>query len=350
MMTSLLAARARQEGTPLLEDRRAMFLWLGTKAPELMGDFSGWESGPRIKLKALEPDVWGYTLDLPGDAYIEYSFIEGNQRLPDPFNKRHTPNGVGNTNNFFYMPAGTKTPLARCNPAISHGMVTRHMLIPQPLHDDAPARPVHLYQPPVKTRVPLLVIWDGWDYFHRAALPTIIDNLIAQQRIRSVALAMVQNGGRARSIEYNCSEATLAFLHEQVLPLARQELNLIDIARHPGTYGVMGASMGGLMAMYTAVRLPHIFGHVLSQSGAFFQEDEPESLLKTLLRLNNPLPLKIWMDAGQFDFLLKENRSFHAFLNKRHYAHGYHEYAGGHNYPAWRDDAWRGLEYLFGPE
>jgi enterochelin esterase family protein len=346
-MTSLLAARARQESTPLIEDRRATFLWLGSKAPDLMGDFSGWESGPRVQLKQVEPGVWSYTLDLPNDAYIEYSFINGNRRLPDPFNKRLTPNGMGNTNNCFYMPEGAKTPLARRNPAIPHGTVKRYTIVPQSLHDDAPPRSIYLYQPPVKSRVPLLVVWDGWDYYHRVALPTIIDNLIAQKRIHPLALAMIQNGGKARYLEYNCSEATLVLLHEQVLPLARQELNLIDVARHPGTYGVMGASMGGLMAVYTALRLPHIFGHVLSQSGAFFQDDEPESLIKTLFNLKSPLPLKIWMDAGQFDFLLKENRSFHTFLNKHQTTHGYREYAGGHNYPAWRDDIWRGLEYLF---
>ncbi|HTX78725.1 MAG TPA: alpha/beta hydrolase-fold protein [Longilinea sp.] len=347
-MTSFLAARTRQGGTPLIEDRRAIFLWLGANAPELMGDFSGWEAGTHIQLEELEPGVWSYTLALPNDAYIEYSFIDGDRRVLDSFNKRHTPNGIGNTNNFFYMPQGAKTPLARRDPAIPHGTVSRYTIVPQSLLDDAPARPVYLYQPSVKARVPLLVVWDGWDYFRRAALVTIIDNLIAQKRIQPVALALVQNGGRARSIEYNCSESTLAFLHEQVLPLARRELNLINVSRHPGAFAVMGASMGGLMAMYTAVRLPHIFGYVLSQSGAFFPEDEQESLLKALLDLKDQLPLKIWMDVGRFDFLLKENRSFHAFLNKRHYAHEYHEYAGGHNYPAWRDDAWQGLEYLFG--
>ncbi|MGD0707083.1 MAG: alpha/beta hydrolase-fold protein [Anaerolineaceae bacterium] len=348
-MTSHLSARARQEGTPLIEDRRVTFLWLGAKAPELMGDFSDWEAGQRIKLDKLEPGVWGYTLDLPNDAYIEYSFIDGNRHVLDPLNRRRrTPNGIGHTNNFFYMPKGAKTPLARRNPAISHGTVTRRTIVPQFLLDDAPARPVYLYQPPVKVPVPLLVVWDGWDYFHRAALVTITDNLIAQQRIRPVALAMVQNGDRARNVEYDCSEATLAFLHEQILPVARQELNLVDVARHPGAYGVMGASMGGLMAMYTALRLPHIFGHVLSQSGAFLPEDEPESLLKTLFHRKNKLPLSIWMDVGRFDFLLQQNRSFNIFLEKLQYAHGYHEYAGGHNCPAWRDDVWRGLEYLFG--
>ena len=347
-MTSRLSARARQEGTPLIEDRCATFLWLGAKAPELMGDFNGWEFGRRVRLDKLEPGVWGYMLDLSNDAYIEYSFIEGDHRLADPFNKRHTPNGIGHTNNFFYMPEGAKTPLSRRNPTFPHGTVTRHTIVPQFLLDESPARPVYLYQPPVKVPVPLLVVWDGWDYLHRAALTTIMDNLIAQKRIRPLALVMVQNGGRARNIEYDCSEATLAFLYEQILPLARQELNLVDVARHLGAYGVMGASMGGLMAMYTAVRLPHIFGHVLSQSGAFLPEDAPESLLKTLFHRKNKLPLNIWMDVGRFDFLLQQNCSFHTFLEKHQYAHGYHEYAGGHNYPSWRDDAWRGLEYLFG--
>ena len=62
-----------------------------------------------------------------------------------------------------------------------------------------------------------------------------------------------------------CGESTLLFVAAQVLPLARAHLNLLDPAKHPGAYGVLGASMGGLMALYTGLRLPRIFGHVLSQ-------------------------------------------------------------------------------------
>jgi enterochelin esterase family protein len=35
-------------------------------------------------------------------------------------------------------------------------------------------------------------------------------------------------------------------------------------------------------------------------------------------------------------------------LTRKGYEVTYREYNGGHNYPAWRDDVWRGLETLFG--
>ena len=40
-------------------------------------------------------------------------------------------------------------------------------------------------------------------------LHAIVDNLIAQRRIRPVALAMVENEGGARALEYLCSDATI---------------------------------------------------------------------------------------------------------------------------------------------
>ena len=172
------------------------------------------------------------------------------------------------------MPKGEPTPLANVLPGVPRGKVTRHKV-----ETDSMAvgdeRTVYLYQPPVKRPVPLVVVYDGPDYLRRAKLATIVDNLIAQKRIRPVALALVQNGGQARVIEYGCSELTLGFIAERVVGLAREHLNLVDINQKPGAYGIMGASMGGLMALYTGLRLPGMFGKVLSQSGAFsFPEHE----------------------------------------------------------------------------
>ncbi len=103
---------------------------------------------------------------------------------------------------------------------IARGTVTRHAV---PTRDYAAGalRNVYLYHPPVETPVPLLFVYDGYDYLHRARLNVILDNLIAEKRIRPIALAMVQNGGAARTIEYSCSESTLGFLMECVLPLAK---------------------------------------------------------------------------------------------------------------------------------
>ena len=45
----------------------------------------------------------------------------------------------------------------------------------------APMRTVYLYHPPVETPVPLLFVYDGYDYLHRARLNVIVDNLIARK-------------------------------------------------------------------------------------------------------------------------------------------------------------------------
>jgi enterochelin esterase family protein len=104
--------------------------------------------------------------------------------------------------------------------------------------------------------------------------------------------------------------------------------------------------MGGLMALYTGLRLPHIFGKVLSQSGAFFVP-ELHSVIPDLVRSLPRTTIQVWMDVGKFDFLLAGNREMYALLQERMYVVSYREYSGGHNYTAWRDDVWRGLEKFF---
>jgi enterochelin esterase-like enzyme len=208
-------------------------------------------------------------------------------------------------------------------------------------------RSAHFYRPPVEEPVALIVVWDGGDYLRRAKLATIVDNMIHAGRIRPVALAMVENGGPARMVEYSCGEATLWFILRYLLPEACSRLNLIDYGANPGAFGVMGASLGGLMALYTGLRLPQIFGYVLAQSGAY-EINGFDFVTSTLVDHGPKLPLKIWMDAGKFEYLIDTNRRMHQKLEARGYQVIYREYSAGHNYPAWRDDLPRGLEYLFG--
>ena len=191
-----------------------------------------------------------------------------------------------------------------------------------------------------------MVVWDGGDYLRRAKLATIVDSMIHAHRIQPLALAMLENGGPARMVEYSCSEATLWFTLEYLLPEARNHLNLLDVETNPGAYGVLGSSLGGLMALYTGLRLPQIFGHVLAQSGAYEIEGF-DFVTSTLVDHGPKLPLKIWMDAGKYEYLIDTNRTMHQKLVGRGYDVRYHEFYAGHNYAAWRDDLPKGLEFLF---
>jgi enterochelin esterase-like enzyme len=344
MPTNPLLALARTLGNPVIQGEVVTFIWQGTTAPRLVDDIHNWDDSPQKMLHA-GPELWSFSIPLASDAYLEYAFVnpKTGERIPDPLNPRRVWNGINAYNNFFYMPHAKSSPYILPTKGIDRGTVTKHAV---PTRDYAAGkmRIVHLYHPPVKHPVPLLVVFDGSDYLHRAKLNIIADNLLAEKRIRPFAMALVKNGGATRSIEYACGESTLSLLMECVLPLAKDQLDLEPIK--DGRYGVMGASLGGLMALFTALRLPQVFRKVLSQSGSFMAPDY-QSVVVDLVRYMPRPDIDIWMDAGRLEWLLEGNRQMHALLKEKKFQVKYHEFSGGHNFTAWRNDIWRGLVSLY---
>jgi enterochelin esterase-like enzyme len=342
-----LQEQAREHGTPLIAGARVTFLWSGDQPPFLVSDFNGWNPEQGQHWAPRGPECWTQEFTLPPDSYIEYAYLtepRDEARTPDPHNERTVPNGVGQVNHYFHMPEANETPLSERAAGVRQGQITRHR-IENPWFLAGGKRWVHLYRPPVDEPTPLLVVYDAQDYLTRGRITQIVDNLMHKKRMRPLSLALLDNGGPARGLEYSCNDATLGFVMAEVLPLAQENLNLVD--PRDDAYGVMGASMGGLMATYTGLRLPEVFGKVLSQSGAF-ELGESEGVATVLVRHMPVPPLQIWMDVGRFEWLLEPNRRFHSLLAERGYDVTYREFNGGHNYPAWRNDYWRGLEALFG--
>jgi len=332
---------------PVIAGNRATLYWQGSNAPQVISDLHGWENVPQ-KMNRLEKDLWAYSMRVSPTAYIEYAFFDPHtkQRLQDPLNTNTVYNGFGSDNHFFYMPEAHPTELARRNLQIPHGRITRHIVNADAITDNA-HRVIHLYHPPSREPAPLLIVYDGADYLKRARLNYIVDNLIHQKRIRPIAIAFLQNGGVNRSVEYACSDAVLLWLAGVVLPFAHKRLNLLDILHHPGAFGVLGASYGGLMSVYTGLRMPDIFGRVLCQSGVFELEGRDFSAVD-LIRAHQAQKLNLWMDIGEYDSLLEDNRRMQPIFREHGYDVNYHEFSGGHNYTCWRDDVSHGLELLFG--
>lgn len=345
-----IRSNVEKQSAPLIEGNKVIFLWQGKTAPQLRGDFTDWERGLPISLEKSGKGLWEYEVEFPEDAYIEYAYFIGDKRLTDPLNPRRVANGIGSYNQYFFMPKARRTPLSYYQRDVPRGRVTRYTLPTRNLVAGK-ERTVYLYQPPVSEPSPLLVVWDGRDYLQRGKLVQIVDNLIHQKRILPLAMAMVDNGKSARFAEYGCSESSLVFLMELVLPLAKAELNIIDSAENQASYGVLGASMGGLMAIYTALRFPGIFGKVISQSGAF-SFGRQDAVIFELIKRFDIRSTKICMAVGVYDFihLLEANRRLYQLLVEGGYDITYQEYPAGHNYPAWRDEVWRGLEATFEPQ
>ena len=343
---------AKKRGkNPIIEGRQATFVWHGPSAPALVGDFNDWDPEQALELEKRGRDVWACSLGFAEDAYIEYAFLQGDERVTDPGNPQQVYNGVGGFNHYFYMPQGRPSSLAEAQPGVQPGRVSAHLVGARILLGEGPEtwrmydRMIYLYQPAVEEPCPLLVVYDGTDYLLRGRLATVVDNLIHQGRIHPVALAMAANGGELRGAEYICSDLTVGFVRDTVVPLAQERLNLLDWRDDPGAYGVLGASLGGLMAMYTALRLPHVFGRVLSHSGAF----DPAFPLQRVMQDGPAKPVQVWLEVGEYESLLEPNRQMRDLLREKEYEAGYHEYPGGHNYTAWRDNLAHGLKALFPP-
>jgi enterochelin esterase family protein len=47
--------------------------------------------------------------------------------------------------------------------------------------------------------------------------------------------------------------------------------------------------------------------------------------------------------------LLEDNQNMHALVQEKGYNVTYREFVAGHNFTAWRNDVWRGLEAMFPP-
>jgi enterochelin esterase family protein len=332
---------------PQISGRSASLFWQGQNAPHVISDQQDWGANPQ-PMDPAGPDLWHFEFDLDEDIYLEYAFYDpiSQTRFADPLNPKKVFNGIDAYNHYFYMPGAKPNPLTRTPSGGLRGAVARYT-VPAEFLTVSKTRRVFLYQPAVREAVPLLMVYDGMDYFKRGKLTEIVDHLITQKRIRPLALAFLQNAGQARMVEYACAETTLAFLMNTVLPLAAHEMKLIDTEKQPGAHGVLGASMGGLMSVYTALRLPQVFGQALSQAGAFKLWDQ-ETIAMQWVRHAPRTNIKLWLDCGKLDFLRACNREMSQLMSAKGYNIRYHETGGAHNYTTWRNHLTAGLETLFG--
>lgn len=355
-----LAQRARSEGAPLIDDAggervEVTFLCAGQTQPGLSGDFTDWAglngSGAPLAMQRVARGLWARTLDLPREAYVEYAFVVGGRRRLDRRNPLRSDNGLGGHNSALYLPGAQPEPRRHRGRGVAHGAVTRHVI------DDSDAivggrRAVHVYQPPgvgPGEAVPMLVVLDGNEYLRRASVCEIADNLIHEGRIRPIAMALVEHHPEERFIEYACSDAHALFLSHDVPALVRRQVTVLET---PGAHGLLGASLGGVMALYTALRAPRVFGRVLAQSGAFSVDVdgaiETDLVVFDLVERLPARPLRVYLDVGAMEGLVAVNRRMRDALAAKGHDVTYREYAGGHNYPRWRDDLANGLVALFG--
>lgn len=345
---------------PILEDTRCTFVFRG-EATEV--SLQHWVYGlqtaaPFVKVGGT--DLWFYVLELPERSRIEYKIlleVGGNvQLIQDPLNPRlaHDPFGA----NSVCQSAGYEIPSwTHRDPAVPEGSLEERVVHSKAL--GGPRR-VTLYKPAryrPSRRYPLLIVHDGRDYVNFASLQTVLDNLIRRLDIAGMIVALTQPPDRME--QYRDSEHHARYIAEELVPLLESELPLIGT---PEGRGLMGASLGAVASLSTAIRYPDVFGRLLLQSGSFaFSDigghdrspafDRIAEMVNEYRAAPTAVSERVFVSCGTYESLIYENRSLVPLLRRTGMDVRFVEARDGHNWENWRDRLREGLAFLFpGPK
>jgi enterochelin esterase family protein len=374
-----------RQGTPLVEslsdDGRYVlvtFLWRGsadTHNVVVIGQLGQLE-GTRLvdnQLRKLDgTDVWFRSLWLPSDARTLYR-LAANDSLeptgglsgaalqartvdwqPDPMNSRRRV--VGNpaaTYSVLELPHAPTSQWAAPNSAARVGETSQQTWTSSTLGNE---RDVWVYTPfgyqTDGEPYPLVVTTDAVAYVNGMSAPTILDNLIAAERIPPVVAVFIGNAAGARTVELSCYRPFADFVTGEVIPWVQESFH---VSRDPAENVIVGASLGGLTASCVAMWHPELFGNVLSQSGSYWWKPagdvEGEWLSRQFASIPM-LPLRFYVEVGSLEMgtnaganpdwiggesipygpsMLVVNRHFRDVLKAKGYPVEYAEVSGGHD-------------------
>ena len=299
----------------------------------LVGDFTDWNRRPIPIEKPL-------TLEFPAGAYVEYAFLDEKQQpFPDPDNPPKAQNPGWSYPRAIELPGFHYTPPPQPSRTVT---VHRHRLESRAFGS---TRRYYVYnpnQPPQAT----LYVHDGVAYYRTAKLAEVAQGLLEQGEIRPVRIVFIEPEDRRK--EYWFNEAYEQHLLGEIIPA---------VEAHYGPTpekALMGASLGGLVSSWLALRHPEVFRKVATQSACLTASPQggdsftdPEWLTEQY-RAAPTLPLRFYCETGQIEWLLAPNRRFAALLADKGYPHAYLERPSGHNWMTWRQGLAPALRYLFG--
>lgn len=188
----------------------------------------------------------------------------------------------------------------------------------------------------------LLLQLDGKAY-EELSTPSVIDKMIEDKEIPPTVVVFLDPSFLAeRMKEYGCNDEFTSFLAEEFVPTIRKEFNCSTAAKDTI---IAGSSMGGLAALYAGLTCGHVFGNVISQSGALWcNRDVLANALEQFIKAKGGT--NFVMDAGKFETglydnpisLVEANSEFAVKIKKSypdcHYS--YSEFNGGHDYLCWQ--------------
>lgn len=193
--------------------------------------------------------------------------------------------------------------------------------------------------------------------------------------IHNIAVFMPSGENHFYLDDTDKGELHAEFVGNELLEFTR---NAFPISTRREDTFIGGLSMGGFGALRNGLKYSHNFSGILALSSALITKNivgipvdfkdliadynyyrrvfgdlnellgsdkDPEALLLDLKKDNAGIP-RIFMACGTEDFLLRENREYHAFLINQGVEHTYMEGPGAHEWKFWNEYIEQGIKWM----
>ena len=341
---------AARFGHALIEDTTVYFLHYGkANRVSVPGDLNGWNPAADTMTRVQGTDLFYLARGANLHIRFEYKLLVDSTWILDPVNTQQTIGGYG-PNSEVWMPGYAPPPEILYRGGIPHGRIDTIAFRSRIL---GRSHPVFVYTPPgysrTRERYPLLILTDGGEYLTLALMQHVLDNLIADRRMAPIVAAFIDprtdirdNNTSKRMTDYAMSDAFVTFLTGELRPSL---LKKYRITKSPAQTGIMGASLGGLIATYAAYQHPEVFGLCAAQSPSYWWNNEA---IVSLVRDGPRKRVKFYIDSGTFGDAQENTRAMRSVLEQKGYLFHYAEYPEGHNWANWRSRIGGILEFFWG--
>lgn len=332
-------------------DSSVLFLFQGSaRRVSVAGDFNSWNPNADTLSPVRGTPFFFLEKRFDPAARFEYKVVADGVWMLDPFNTWTAMGGFG-PNSEVRMPAYVAPKEILPRPGVPRGTLDTLRVASRILRR---THPVHVYipagsAPPRESRpLPVIFVMDGGEYLSLASMATVLDNLIFAGRIPPLAAVFIDPrtdpgnpSSTTRMTDYGINPVFVSALVSDFRAPLVQRYGLSTL---PSETGILGASLGGLVATYAALSRPDVFGLCAAQSPAYqWQKGAILDLARTLPRA----AIRMYIDSGTMRDALDQAQRMTDVLAARGYAVRFQTSPEGHNWGNWRAKIDDLLEFLF---
>ena len=262
----------------------------------LASDLQRW-SATRTLMTEARPGAYEINLPIPWAPQIQYKFVENEEWHQDIENPHTTADGHGGLNSIVLLPPPPDPPELHPSGHNANWAINRFFLA-GPASGSLEIMVLSPPERPDRTGHTLKTIYvnDGGDFADQTGLRNLVAHRTTQVRPAFYRIVLIHP--RNRLHEYFFSGAYADWFHDRLIPAVEARTGVAD---SPADRVYLGASLGGLAALFHAARWSADFSRIIAQSPSL-QLASPEQLNWLLNELaRSTTGIQIDISAGIYE-------------------------------------------------